>query len=75
MWRANKDTVYATLAAGVMMIITAECLVWAITGAYIGRCNDDSRHFENQAGIGAKAINVFRGIKTGACFQRYGGAH
>ncbi len=37
MWRAYKDMVYAALAAGVMMIIAAECLVWAITGSYIGR--------------------------------------
>ena len=29
--------VYAALAAGVMMIIAVECLVWAITGSYIGR--------------------------------------
>lgn len=37
MWRANKDIIYATLAASVMMIIAVEAIVWAITGAYIGR--------------------------------------
>ena len=37
MWRAYKDIVYATLAASAMMIIAVECLVWAITGSYIGR--------------------------------------
>ena len=37
MWRAYKDIVYATLAASAMMIIAVEALVWAITGAYIGR--------------------------------------
>lgn len=37
MWRAYKDMVYAALAASVMMIIAVECLVWAITGSYIGR--------------------------------------
>lgn len=37
MWRVDKDIVYATLAASVMMFIAVEALVWAITGAYIGR--------------------------------------
>jgi len=37
MWRTYKDIVYATLAASVMMFIAVEALVWAITGAYIGR--------------------------------------
>lgn len=37
MWRVDKDIVYATLAASVMMIIAVECVVRAITGAYIGR--------------------------------------
>ena len=37
MWRVNKDVVYETVAASAMVIIAVECLVWAITGAYIGR--------------------------------------
>lgn len=37
MWRVDKGIVYATLAASVMVIIAVECLVWAITGSYIGR--------------------------------------
>ncbi len=37
MWRVDKYIVYATLAASVMMFIAVEALVWAITGAYIGR--------------------------------------
>ena len=37
MWRVDKDMVCATLAASAMIIIAVEALVWAITGAYIGR--------------------------------------
>ena len=37
MWRSYKDIVYAAFVVSALVIIAAECLVWAITGAYIGR--------------------------------------
>jgi hypothetical protein len=35
--RLTKDEVFAMLAAGAMLYIATEVVIWAITGAYIGK--------------------------------------
>ena len=35
--RLTKDEVFAMLAAGAMLYIATEVVIWALTGAYIGK--------------------------------------
>lgn len=35
--RLNSSDIAAMLLAGVMIYIATECVIWAITGNYIGR--------------------------------------
>ena len=35
--RLTKDEFFAMLAAGAMLYIATEVVIWAITGAYIGK--------------------------------------
>ena len=36
MWKPNGSDVLAMLGAGIMLVIATECVVWAITGGYVG---------------------------------------